>query len=279
MDIKKSEIMDNAEIFLSMYRDVLYDGVQRSPRGFKTLEIMNYSITIDPRYPLTSFNARELNLSYAAAELWWYLRGNRYDLSICDYGSMWKSLIQEDGGLNSNYGQTIFNLDDQFGWVVEELIRDQDSRRAVMIIGDKSYLSEKVNDQRCCQFIQYCIRDNELHCYANFRSSDAIWGFTNDTFTLVEIMKYVYVQLAMFIPNLKLGTYTHNAISFHVYERHWSTLEKLVESGMDGFYLVDLVQPSIPEEFVWLGNNNDPYEVPVEYLYAARICEMVRNNK
>lgn len=276
---KRTEIAarSNAEILISMYTELLYGGEERAPRGQKTIEIMNYSVTIDPLYPITSFVSRDLNLSYAAYELWWYLRGNRYDLSICNYGNMWKNLIQKDGGLNSNYGQTIFGEDDQFGWVIEELIRDQDSRRAVMIIGDKSYLNESVNDQRCCQFIQFCIRDGKLNCYASFRSSDAVWGFTNDTFTLVEIMKYVYVQLLMFLPDLKLGEYTHNAISFHAYERHFKALEKLTKMGMEEFYLIDVTQPTIPEEFVWLRDNglgNKP-----ELAYPKRIVEMVETSK
>lgn len=259
---------ENAQAFLTVYNDILTKGEVRKPRGQETLEILNYAFTINPMYPLVSFNARKLNIQYAVAELIWYLVGQRYDISICEFGSMWKSLIQSDGGLNSNYGQTIFGHN-QFDWVVSELVRDPDSRRAVFIIGEKDYLRPDVNDQRCCQYIQFLIRNNTLSCYSYFRSSDAIWGMTNDVFTLVEIFKYVYLSIKMYKPTLKLGTYTQQATSFHIYEKHYQMLKDLLKEGMDGYYQVNIPMPTNPAEFVWLRQNGwkNP-NVPPYFQYA-----------
>ena len=262
----------NCRAFLELYRQVL-NGDTYSPRGLEIKEVRNCSFTLDPRYPFTSFCARNLNLKYLAAELIWYLRGDRYDLSICDYGSMWKGLIQADGGLNSNYGQTIFGKDKQFAWVIEELVRDPDSRRAVFIIGEKDYLSNDVNDQRCCQYIQFLIRDNELECYTYFRSNDVSWGVSNDVFTLVEIFKLVYVTLVGYIPGLKLGKYVHTATSMHVYERHYEMLERIVEDGVSGFYEIPFVLPEAPTDFERLLIPTTKTLVP----YTLRIREMLNN--
>lgn len=265
-------VRDNGQRFLNLYKAVM-DGDVCSPRGSEIKEVRNYSFSIDPNYPFTSFVDRNLNTSYLAAELHWYLVGDRYDISICNFGSTWKNLIQKDGGLNSNYGQTIFGVDNQFDWVCEELIRDPSSRRAVLIIGEKSYLDKEVNDQRCCQFIQFMIRNDELQCYVYFRSNDAVWGVSNDVFTLVEIFKYVYAVISQYMPKLKLGLYNHTAASMHVYEKHYDMLEKIIKKGMRGFYEVDFASTSNPSEYEWLRNNRSG-KPPEYYSYATKLMEM-----
>lgn len=249
----------NGHVFLEMYKDIMKHGVTRNPRDTVTKEVLDYSFTIHPQYPCITFSDRGFNLKYAAAELIWYLIGDRYDTSICNYGSMWSTLIQGDGGLNSNYGQTIFG-DGQFKWVVEELIRDPDSRRAVFIIGDKSYLRPDVNDQRCCQFIQFLIRDGYLNCYVHFRSSDAVWGVTNDIFTLCEIMKYVWLSLTFYgYSTLKLGYYHQRAISLHIYERHFEMINNLISNKMDGFYVIDIPQAKRPQDYSFFCHRGHDY--------------------
>lgn len=249
----------NARTFLNMYKDILVLGDTRKPRGTVTREILDYSFTIHPEYPCITFEDRGFNLRYAAAELIWYLVGDRYDLSICEFGSMWKTLIQSDGGLNSNYGQTIFG-DGQFKWVVEELSGDPDSRRAIFIIGDKLYLRPDVNDQRCCQTIQFLIRDGYLSCFVNFRSSDAVWGVTNDIFTLCEIMKYVWLAIKhRGYPDLKLGYYHQRAISLHVYEKHFEMVEKILHKGMGGFYEINIPQAKRPQDYSFFNQKGHDY--------------------
>lgn len=266
-------VKKNRDVFLKLYKDVL-NGATYSPRGLEIKEVQNCKFVIDPRYPFTSFSYRNLNLSYLAAELMWYLRGDRFDLSICEHGAMWKTLIQEDGGLNSNYGQTIFGINNQFQWVIDELIRDNDSRRAVMIIGEKEYLYDYINDQRCCQYIQFMIRNGELNCYVYFRSNDVSWGVSNDVFTIVEIFKYVYAYLQQFIPNLKLGMYEHNATSMHVYEKHYAMLEDIINTGKDGFYEVPFQVEPKEHEFRWLRNHNPKEHYTGIGDYSNRILEM-----
>lgn len=270
-------VEQNRDSFLTLYKDVL-DGQKYSPRGLEIKEVRDYKFSIDPRYPFTSFKARNLNLAYLAAELLWYLRGDRFDLSICEYGSMWSTLIQKDGGLNSNYGQTIFGKDMQFNWVCSELVRDPDSRRAVFIIGEKDYLNVGVSDQRCCQYLQFMIRDNMLDCFAYFRSNDVCWGVSNDIFTLVEIYKYVYAVISQYLPKVKLGMYHHTATSMHVYSKHYDMLEKIIKQGASGFYEVPFCTTTNPAEFNYLAERKEDFP-PSHFSYANRLLEMKTTGK
>lgn len=231
--------MQNSTAFLEAYRKVWVEGELVVTRGSSCIEVRNMSIDIDPVYPITSFAARKLNLSYAKKEVLWYLRGNRFDKSICEVAGAWNTLVQPDGGINSNYGQDIFEGPRLFDWVIEELSRDIHSRRAVMPIGRADMLSKDNSDHRCTMYIAYAIRKNTLHQTVHMRSNDIIYGLTNDVFFFGLLHQMVWVKLKAIYPSLGIGVYTHCADSMHVYEKHHDMIDKIVTEGMDGWYDVD----------------------------------------
>jgi thymidylate synthase len=228
----------NCKTFLDIYKRV-YDGPTVFARGMETKELRNVSIEIDSMYPITSFKARKFNLNYAKKETLWYLRGNRHDVSICEEAGAWNTLIQPDGGINSNYGQVIFTGPKSFDWVIEELIRDPSSRRAVMVIGDKDMLTKENTDHRCTMYISYHIRDNELMQTVHMRSNDVVFGMTNDIFFYGYLHQMVWASLKRYMPSLNLGSYTHNADSLHIYAKHFKMTENILSDGVDGWYYID----------------------------------------
>lgn len=250
--------MQNRDVFLWAYHLVHTQGQIVHTRGSKCKEIRNMSIDLDPRYPVTSFKDRKFNLSYAKAETLWYLRGNRYDTSICEKAGAWNTLIQPDGGINSNYGQDIFSGPKQFDWVIEELYRDMYSRRAIIVLGRPEMLSKDNTDHRCTMYISYAIRDGKLHQTVRMRSNDIIFGMTNDVFFFGLLHQMVYVCLKDRLGSLELGTYTHSADSMHVYERHFGMLENIVKSGKDGWDVIDtpmFTSRKEVEDLRWTQNN------------------------
>ena len=94
------------------------------PRNLLCKEIENASFTLSPYVRFFNFETRKLNLKYIKREFLWYLRGDRYDLSICNYAKLWKDIIAEDKGINSNYVQYIFGDENQFGNIVRILEND-----------------------------------------------------------------------------------------------------------------------------------------------------------
>jgi hypothetical protein len=121
--------MRNALTFLNMYDEVMLGNLAQ-PRGQPIREAEDYMFMLDMNdSPLTSFKARKLNLNYAKAETLWYLRGDRYDTFIESKASMWQKIKQPGGFYYSNYGHYLFE-EGQIYWVLDELTRDKDSRRA-----------------------------------------------------------------------------------------------------------------------------------------------------
>jgi len=226
--------------FLSVYKDLRSKGKIASPRGKKIIEIQNYMMTMGPRDKFTSYIAREFNLDYAKFEMLWYLTGDKWDDSITSSASMWSELRQSDGSWFSNYGQYWFGPNSNgFNWVVDQLIKDKDSRQAIIPMLNKDHLFIGNVDIVCTYSVGFRIRENHLYMSVNMRSQDAIWGFTNDTFCFSVLHEMVYVMLRdSGYDDLIMGSYTHKVDSFHVYERHFEMLDKLIEHGQNGYYEV-----------------------------------------
>jgi len=212
------------ESFRKIYKDVKHTGIEVAPRGSKCLEICNYNYTLPPYVRFASFESRKLSLSYIKKEFIWYLRGDKYDTSICQHASLWKTLINRDGSINSNYGQYIFGTMNQFDNVVGILSEDKDSRRASIMILGAHHLLTKTKDYPCTYCINFRIRNNKLDMTVRMRSQDAIYGMGNDAPTFSFIHEMMYVTLKVLYPDLEYGNYNHSADSFHVYEKHYEML-------------------------------------------------------
>jgi thymidylate synthase len=231
--------MSNRDAFLSVYADIHEYGQESAPRGQKIIEIENYMVDFDPMDPCTSFQDRKFNLQYAKDEFKWYLGADRFDLSIMSKAGTWKTLVDVDGGFNSNYGVYIFGQR-QFQWCFEELIRDMSSRRAVIILAHRGQVRLDNPDHICTYAISFRIRNNALGMSVRMRSWDAIFGMTNDVFAFALVHQMMYTKLRDVYPDLVIGDYNHVADSIHVYERHFDMLKKLIEAGPAGWTRVNI---------------------------------------
>lgn len=271
--------LDSFKIALQTLAD---NGELTAPRGQKTVEFENFKYVLQPYERFCNYPSRKLNINYIKKEFMWYLRGDRFDDSICEHATMWNSLRQPDGGFNSNYGQYIFNKNcNQFARVAEVLTQDKDSRRAVMMISNKDHVLSPTSDQPCTYCLRFSIRDNTLRMTVNMRSQDAIFGMGNDAPCFSFIQEMVYVKLKEVYNDLKYGEYIHNADSFHVYDRHFNMLKSItgidvldpsyegdseqmvpvdcpkISSGAEVDFLIASDFSNIPEEFKfaqWLAN-------------------------
>lgn len=228
---------NNRDVFLKLYSDIM-ENEDIEIRGSNVKECINKSFSIDPLYPITSFKSRKLNLQYAKKEVLWYIRGDRFDLSICDIAGAWNDVVQKDGGINSNYGQTIFTGPSHYDWVVEELVRDKNSRRAIIVLGESDKLNLFNTDHRCTMYICYQIRNNILTQSVYMRSNDAVFGITNDVFFFGLLHQFVWSDLVTIYKDLKIGLYYHHANSLHIYDRHYDMVRNIINN--DDWYVTHI---------------------------------------
>ena len=276
--MKKTELlmMPSEIIFRNMYGRLYYEGQEVIPRGMKSLEIENFNVDIPPYVRFTNFRSRNFNLDYVKKEFLWYLKGDKYDTSIAEHAKMWYSLINKDGSINSNYGQYIFYSDSlngtksQFDNVFEILKRDKFSRRAVIMILQPYHLLMETSDVCCTYSMSFRIRDNYLNMTVRMRSQDSILGFATDAPCFSFIHEMLYMKLKEVYPELKYGIYHHSVDSFHVYERHYDLLKKIIEGDLYIPVECPKIKSAAEVEFlrrVHIGTN-PPTEIPDDYEFT-----------
>ena len=208
---------------------------ESAPRGQNIKEILGASFTIkNPRDRIPYVVGRKFSMSYMVAELIWYLAGDNSTEWISKYSAFWKNISDDGVTANSAYGARLFKPHDkiaqgrftQLDYVIEELKRDPDSRRAVMHLRVPDDSIDAKLDVPCTLALQFFIRGGALHQVANMRSSDLIFGIAYDIPAFTVFQELIANELGV-----KMGTYTHTSNSLHIYERHFDMAEKIIRTG------------------------------------------------
>lgn len=142
---------------------------------------------------------------------------------------------------------------EQFDFILQELRRNPDSRRAVIDIRDWRVDCSK-DSPACLQHIQYFIRGGKLHCKVLFRSNDACKASYMNAFALIMLQNRFAEQLG-----LPIGSYTHRANSYHVYAKDYPVLE--------GY--VNRIQSGSPVTYDYAGNWKELMDSEVESIRAS----------
>lgn len=218
----------NRTAFRQLIHDIVHNGDVVKPRGFEIKEIRNTTMTVDPMYPFQGFASRRYNLDYFIHEMRWMLRASRFDTSIKAHAKMWESVQNQDGSFNSNYGTFWFGPQMGLMKAALELIRDKDSRRAVIPMLRDEHLDPGMNDVVCTEAMVFHIRDNWLHATVHMRSSDVIFGVGTDIPTFSVAMMLLAGLIAPMYPGLQVGSLTLQVASSHLYSRHYKMAEDIL---------------------------------------------------
>jgi thymidylate synthase len=243
-----------------------------NPRGFEIKENINVCLTLEnPLSCLFKSPARSSQKKYISAELLWYFFGANDITFIKNYSTFWDQ-IAVNGEANSAYGHLIFNQLNQKGysqyyWALSSLLHDKDSRQAILHFNTPQHQYGGNKDFPCTLYGIFHIRENKLHFTVHMRSNDVVWGLANDIVFFVTLQCQMLNHLRVKYPNLELGQYVHVADSFHLYERHYELVERLIKSEVTPVNLPQLGLNLVNEigtptkEFVGLYNNfkNDSY--------------------
>ena len=221
--------------FYWVVSDVYEHGLNVEARGTKQKEMCFYGVTLEnPTDLLISYPSRKFNPTYAVTEWLWYLSRNRSTVNIGKMAKIWDMIKDKNEECESNYGEYLLSTG-QWDWVVKELVDDKDSRRATIAVNQPYHKKANPLDIPCTQFIQFFIRDNELNMGVYMRSNDVIFGFCNDLFTFALFHQLMYNDLKEHYSDLKLGKYTHNAGSMHIYERHYEMAKNIINEGGENY--------------------------------------------
>jgi thymidylate synthase len=225
-----------AECYKASLNHLIAHGIENSARGTQSTELLDVALEIlDPTQCLYLNEARSSQKKYIAAEFLWYYAGRNDAAFISNWAKFWDTIKNPDGTVNSAYGNLIFKTPNhagltQYQWALRSLIADKNTRQAVMHFNMPShqYLGNK--DFVCTMYANCHIRNNRLYMSTFMRSNDAIWGTPTDVAFFCSLQIQMLAHLKQFYPDLELGSYTHVANSYHIYDRHYELVEKMLES-------------------------------------------------
>lgn len=205
-----------------------------SPRGLLTKELLNQRLILtNPKNNIITLPERNYSLKYLCGEILWYLWGSLKLKDIEQYSSFWKTIANKNGTINSNYGYIIFHqkLDkynySQFDWIIDQLIKDEHSRQALINFNQPIHKYTNNKDFVCTTTLQFLIRNNRLHLITNMRSNDIIYGVCYDLPFFTFIQQMAWLILVEKYPYLQLGYYIHNTASLHVYKKFFKMCKNI----------------------------------------------------
>jgi thymidylate synthase len=221
-----------------------------APRGFRSRELLGVTFRVqDPRNRAVAIRARKSNIVFNFAEALWYLSGSNslefihfYAPSISKYSSDGRTLR------GTAYGPRIFNCGgagfNQWSSVIRTLRDDPDSKRAlIQIFAPEELLIEGNIDVACTIGLQYVIREGRLHAISFMRANDAYRGAVSDVFAFTFLQELLAHQLG-----LELGSYTHMAGSYHLYETDQAMADRVLA---DRTRVSDHPFPAMPSGDNW----------------------------
>jgi len=227
--------MIQAQRYIDMLSQIMDRGTEIYPRGTQCREIEDLQLRVDPNFPFMTFAARKYDVSYFKKEMRWKLGASKYDESIKEVAKMWDKVQNPDGTFNSNYGQYWFGEQHGIWDVVMELIRDEDSRKAVIPMLNVSHMSPQTVDTVCTECVGFRIRDGKLNMSVHMRSSDVIFGLGTDVPTFSFLYRLVLGLVESQYNRLLTGEIIITAMSSHIYDRHYFMVDQILMDG-DEFY-------------------------------------------
>lgn len=214
--------MSNTRTWQALIRDILDDGDEvnqagraHEPRDKKTLEFLANQTVWSMAQPLILLKERKMSYKFAFAEALWMLRGDNRLEAVAPFAPYLRNFSDDGLTLAGAYGPPFV---DQAPYVVSCLVKDPCSRQAVISLWRPRPGPSK--DVPCTLSLQWIIRQNQLHCVATMRSSDAWLGVPYDvsTFSILSASVLIRLRLANSeLTSVSLGKLFLTAGSQHLY--------------------------------------------------------------
>lgn len=247
------------EAYLSTLEDVYFNYEHRSsPRGLPIREKLDYTFKVlNPSSEPIITKDEDRNkviAAYTEKEKQLYNSGSCLVEDFSKASKFWEKLANPDGTVNSAYGHLIWHkrshghplyesgesrphkgnahtMRTPWEWAKESLMRDKDTRQAILRFSLPEHAYIGVKDFTCTMHGNFLIRDDRLHLSIVMRSNDIVKGLTYDMSWFCSLIDKMLLELKDTYPLLKKGTYTHTVHSIHVYEKDEATILKMLKSS------------------------------------------------
>jgi thymidylate synthase len=209
------EAGDVNSLFRATVSHVLKAGAPVAPRGLPTREVLGCQLRLGaPRRRVLAVPGRVINPAFAIANALWILLGSDGEW-IYEYNDRLRAYTDE-GVLRGAYGPRIrrwATIVDQLDRVRQLLLKDPDTRQAVVQVFDPVHDWDGARDVPCTIGYRFFIREGNLQLHTTMRSQDVWLGMPYDVFA-----NTVLQELMAGWVGAELGVYVHTVDSLHLYE-------------------------------------------------------------
>lgn len=216
------ELPNLREGYVELCQYVLRNGSPSKPRDLQTRELEDVTFTVgDLQNTLPIDCNRGVSTTVAAVEALQLIGGVSTPDLLVAASKNFAQFREPDGSFYGAYGRRAGVA--QTRAVIDKLRADRDSRQAMIMMWDPRLDNEPGHrDYPCTLALGFRLRHDRLNLSVTMRSNDAWWGTAYDVFQFTQLQWTIANVLGV-----SIGSYTHTAMSLHLYERDFAVVEKL----------------------------------------------------
>ncbi len=211
------------EQYLALVRRILDTGVRKTDRtGTGTLSVFGHQMRFDLAAGFPLLTTKKLHTRSIFGELLWFLRGDTNIAWLHEHGiTIWDEWADADGDLGPVYGAQWRSWPtpdgghvDQLATVIDQLRRNPDSRRHVVVAWNPAQVDE-MDLPPCHMMFQFYVAEGRLSCQMYQRSADVFLGVPFNVASYA-LLTHMVAQ----VTGLGVGDFVHTFGDAHLYLNH-----------------------------------------------------------
>jgi len=209
--------------YLDLLQYILDNGIEKNDRtGVGTRSVFGYQMRFDLQQGFPLVTTKKLHLRSIIYELLWFIHGDTNIKFLHDNNvSIWDEWADEKGDLGPIYGKQWRRWEgkdgkviDQLSWVINEIIKNPNSRRLIVSAWNVAEISE-MKLPPCHVLFQFYVANNKLSCQLYQRSADVFLGVPFNIASYA-LLTHMIAQ----VTGLQVGEFIHTFGDVHLYLNH-----------------------------------------------------------
>lgn len=209
--------------YLDLLQYILDNGIEKNDRtGVGTRSVFGYQMRFDLQKGFPLVTTKKLHLRSIIYELLWFIHGDTNIKFLHDNNvSIWDEWADENGDLGPIYGKQWRRWEgkdckviDQLSWVINEIIKNPNSRRLIVSAWNVAEISE-MKLPPCHVLFQFYVVNNKLSCQLYQRSADVFLGVPFNIASY-SLLTHMIAQ----VTGLQVGEFIHTFGDAHLYLNH-----------------------------------------------------------
>ena len=172
----------------------------------------------------------DLTVNSAYGHLIWFNKshGSHFESKYEEVAPTTRAQILRLKEIDGKYYKAIPNMRTPWDWCKMSLIKDKDTRQAILrfSLPEHQWLGNK--DQTCTLHGLFLIRENKLNLTINMRSNDLTLGLVYDLPWFISLIHKMKDEIKGVYPDLEVGYYSHYVHSLHIYDRDEDKILKML---------------------------------------------------